>query len=185
MISAALETVLVLAHREAVHRRHGHLTLEHLLFAAAHHPSGEELLRACGADLDRLRADLVKHLESAIERQPPDAGNEPVQTVAFRRVLEQTILHLASAGRDEAGIGDVIAALLSQPKTYAAQALAVQGVTRLDVLNFISHGVAKVPRAEPAPRGDQPQGEGGRETSRSRPSRSTSRIGPAPANSTR
>ena len=145
MISAALETVLVLAHREAVHRRHGHLTLEHLLFAAAHHPSGEEILRACGADLDRLRADLARHLESAIERLAQGAEAEPVQTVAFRRVLEQTILHLASAGREEAGVGDVIAALLAQPKTYAAQVLDAQGVTRLDVLNYISHGVAKVP----------------------------------------
>ena len=71
MISAALETILVLAHREAVHRRHGHLTLEHLLYATAHHPSGEEILRACGADLDRLRADLATYLESAVEQVAP------------------------------------------------------------------------------------------------------------------
>src|SRR5512134_719673 len=98
MINAELEMILVLAHREAVHRRHGHLTLEHLLYAAAHHPAGEEVLRACGADLDRLRADLVRHLEDAIERLPQGADPEPVQTIAFRRVLEQTIMHLASAG---------------------------------------------------------------------------------------
>jgi ATP-dependent Clp protease ATP-binding subunit ClpA len=155
VISAALEMVLVLAHREAVHRRHGHLTLEHLLFAAAHHPSGEEILRACGADLQRLRADLGAHLEQAIERLPQGADPEPVQTVAFRRVLEQTILHLASAGRNEAGVGDAIAALLTQTKTFAAQALDAQGITRLDVLNFISHGVSKVPPAEP----DRPVGQ--------------------------
>ena len=70
MISAALETVLVLAHREAVHRHHGHLTLEHLLFAAAHHPSGEEILRACGADLQQLRTDLAAYLDGSIERLP-------------------------------------------------------------------------------------------------------------------
>ncbi len=166
MISAALEIVLVLAHREAVHRRHGHLTLEHLLFAAAHHPSGEEILRACGADLDRLRADLASHLERALEKLAQGSESEPVQTVAFRRVLEQTILHLASAGREEAGVGDVLAALLAQPKTYAAQALDAQGVTRLDVLNYISHGVAKVPGAAPAPRSDQAHGDGAREVPR-------------------
>ncbi len=166
MISAALETILVLAHREAVHRRHGHLTLEHLLFAAAHHPAGEEILRACGADLDRLRADLVKHLEAAMEQLPPGSESEPVQTVAFRRVLEQTILHLASAGREEAGVGDVFAALLAQPKTYAAQVLEAQGITRLDVLNYISHGVAKVPRTAPEPRGDQPRNDGATEAPR-------------------
>ena len=167
MISAALETVLVLAHREAVHRRHGHLTLEHLLFAAAHHPAGEEILRACGADLERLRADLVKHLEGAIEQLPQGAEPDPVQTVAFRRVLEQTILHLASAGRDEAGVGDVIAALLAQPKTHAAQILGAQGVTRLDVLNYISHGVSKVPGDAPGPRdGQQQQPAGAHEAPR-------------------
>jgi len=166
MISAALEMVLVLAHREAVHRHQGHLTLEHLLFAAAHHPSGEEILLACGADLDRLRADLATYLEGTIERLAPGAASEPVQTVAFRRVLEQTILHLASAGREEAGVGDVLAALLAQPKTYAAQALDAQGVTRLDVLNYISHGVAKVPRADPEPRAAQPPHDDARETPR-------------------
>ncbi len=166
MISAALEMVLVLAHREAVHRRHGHLTLEHLLFAAAHHPAGEEILRACGTDLERLRSDLARHLESAIERLPKGTEPEPAQTVAFRRVLEQTILHLAGAGRDEAGVGDVIAALLAQPKTFAAQALDAQGVTRLDVLNYISHGITKAPRAEPVPRPDRPHRAGDHEPPR-------------------
>ncbi len=149
MIDAALETVLVLAHREAVHRRHGHLTLEHLLFAAAHHPVGEEILRACGADLMRLRAALARHFDEALERLPQGAEPEPVQTLAFRRALEQTLLHLASAGREEAGVGDILAALLGQPKTFAAQCLGDEGVTRLDVLNFISHGIAKVPLERP------------------------------------
>jgi len=166
MLSAALETILVLAHREAVYRRHGHLTLEHLLFAAAHHPAGEDILRACGADLERLRADLTKHLDDALERLPPGTQPEPVQTVAFRRVIEQTILHLASAGRDEASVGDVIAALLAQPKTFAAQLLDAQGINRLDVLNYLSHGVTKVPRAEPAPPGDQPHPAGAQEPAR-------------------
>jgi ATP-dependent Clp protease ATP-binding subunit ClpA len=165
MIDAALETVLVLAHREAVHRRHGHLTLEHLLFAAAHHPAGEEVLRACGADLGPLRADLGRHLDEAHERLPQGAEPEPVQTLAFRRALEQTLLHMASAGGGEAGVGDVLAALLAQPKTYAAQALGAQGVSRLDVLNFISHGIAKFPQGtargdtgEPAEAQPQPAG---------------------------
>jgi len=90
MIDPALETVLVLAHREAVHRRHGHLTLEHLLYAAAHHPVGEEVLRACGADLARLRTELGRHLDQAHERLARGAEPEPTQTLAFRRALEQT-----------------------------------------------------------------------------------------------
>jgi ATP-dependent Clp protease ATP-binding subunit ClpA len=149
MFSAALEMVLNVAVREALARRHGHLTLEHLLFAVAHHPSGEEILRACGVDLARLRADLGRYLEESLERLPKGAEQEPSQTLAFRRVLQAAVLHVQSAGREEASVGDVLAALLQQPKAHAAQLLAAQGVTRLDVLNYISHGVTKVPRAEP------------------------------------
>jgi len=159
VISVELETVLVLAQREAVHRRHGHLTLEHLLFAAAHHPAGEEILRACGADLDGCAPTRAAPRRSA-RAAPPGAEADPVQTVAFRRVLEQTILHLASAGRNEAGLGDALAALLAQPKSFAAQALESQGVTRLDVLNYISHGVAKVPGGEPARQEQAPRHAG-------------------------
>jgi len=81
MFSAALEMVLNVAVREAIARRHGHLTLEHLLYAVANHPAGEEILRACGVDLDRLRADLARYLEDSIERlaqgQRAGAGADP------------------------------------------------------------------------------------------------------------
>jgi ATP-dependent Clp protease ATP-binding subunit ClpA len=152
VLSAALETVLALAHSEAVHRRQGHLTLEHLLFAAAHHPAGEEILRACAVDLPRLRGELERLLGENAERPRDGDGGEPIQTLAFRRVLQAAVLHVQSAGREEAGVGDVLAALLQQPKSRAAQALAEQGVTRLDVLNWISHGVSKVHGAPAAPR---------------------------------
>ncbi len=149
MFSAALEMVLSVAVREALARRHGHLTLEHLLFAVAHHPSGEEILRACGVDLARLRSELGRYLEDSLERLPKGTEHEPSQTLAFRRVLQAAVLHVQSAGREEASVGDVLAALLQQPKAFATQLLAAQGVTRLDVLNYISHGVTKVPRTEP------------------------------------
>jgi ATP-dependent Clp protease ATP-binding subunit ClpA len=156
VLSPALETVLALAHGEAVHRRHGHLTLEHLLFAAAHHPAGEEILRACAVDLDRLRADLERFLEGSVEQVRGGDAGEPVQTLAFRRVLQAALLHVRSAQREEAGVGDALAALLQQPKSHAAQALAAQGVSRLDVLNWVSHGVSKVHGAAPAPGGSAP-----------------------------
>jgi ATP-dependent Clp protease ATP-binding subunit ClpA len=149
MFSAALEMVLSVALREALARRHGHLTLEHLLYAVANHPAGEEILRACGVDLDRLRADLGRYLEESIERLPKAGSQEPSQTLAFRRVLQTAVLHVQSAGREEANVGDILAAILQQPRSQAAQFLSAQGVTRLDVLNYISHGVTKVPRAEP------------------------------------
>jgi ATP-dependent Clp protease ATP-binding subunit ClpA len=145
MFSAALEMVLQVALREALQRRHGHLTLEHLLYAVANHPAGEEILRACGVDLDRLRAELSKLLDEQIEPLPKGKDQEPSQTLAFRRVLQTAVLHVQSAGREEAHVGDVLAAILQQPRSGAAQLLGAQGVTRLDVLNYISHGVTKTP----------------------------------------
>src|SRR5262245_6160035 len=104
MFSVALELVLNVAYREAVTRRHVHLTLEHLLYAVANDPGGEEVLRACGVDLDRLRSDLRKLLEEA-EVLSKGKESEPSQTVAFRRVLQAAVLHVQSAGREEAKVG--------------------------------------------------------------------------------
>ncbi len=137
--------VLNVAFREAVSRRHANLTLEHLLFAVANDPGGEEILRACGVDLERLRGELRRHLEEHEERLPKGKDHEPGQTIAFKRVLQAAVLHVQSAGRDEAKVGDVLAAILQHPKSPAAQLLAAQGVSRLDILNYISHGVSKVP----------------------------------------
>ncbi len=160
MFSVALELVLNVAYREAVSRRHVHLTLEHLLYAVANDPGGEEVLRACGVDLDRLRSDLRRLLEEA-EVLPKGKETEPNQTVAFRRVLQAAVLHVQSAGREEAKVGDVLAALMQQPRSVAAQLLAAQGLTRLDVLNYISHGVTKTPQAPRDPgEGPAPAGVG-------------------------
>ena len=148
MFSPALEAVLHLAFREAISRRHAYLTLEHLLYALAHDPDGERILAACGADLPALRTALGAFMAESIESQRKGDEREPEQTMAFRRVLQTAVLHVQSAQRDEANAGDVLAAILQQPKTHAAQLLAAQGITRLDVLNYISHGVTKTPQAD-------------------------------------
>ena len=145
MFSPALEVVLTVAYREATSRRHTHLTLEHLLYALAHDPDGERILGACGADLPQLRRDLDKYLNDQIEQYSRGQHKEPEQTLAFRRVLQTAVLHVQSAGRQEVQSGDVLAATLQQNRSYAAQLLAAQGVTRLDVLEYITHGVSKVP----------------------------------------
>jgi ATP-dependent Clp protease ATP-binding subunit ClpA len=147
MFSPALEVILNIAFREAISRGHAYLTLEHLLYALAHDPDGERILSACGVDMTKLRRDLDAYLDESIERQRRGSAKDPEQTVAFRRVLQTAILHVQSAQRDEANAGDVLAAMLQQPKSFAAQLLAEQGVTRLDILNFISHGIARVPQA--------------------------------------
>ena len=149
MFSAALEIVLTVAYREATSRRHTHLTLEHLLYALAHDLDGERILAACGADLPQLRKDLDKYLKESVEQFTRGQQKEPEQTLAFRRVLQTAVLHVQSAGRQEVQSGDVLAATLQQ-KSYAAELLAAQGVTRLDVLEYITHGIAKIPPAAPS-----------------------------------
>jgi ATP-dependent Clp protease ATP-binding subunit ClpA len=151
MFSAALEIVLTVAYREATSRRHAHLTLEHLLYALAHDLDGERILAACGADLPQLRKDLDKYLNESVEQYSRGQQKEPEQTLAFRRVLQTAVLHVQSAGRQEVQSGDVLAATLQQNKSFAAQLLAAQGVTRLDVLEYITHGISKVPPAHSAP----------------------------------
>ena len=145
MFSASLELILNVAYREAASRQHTHLTLEHLLYALAHDPEGERILAACGVDLPSLRVTLDEFLSSLETFEKKERSREPAQTLGFRRVLQTAVLHVQSAGKVEVRAGDVLAAILQQPKAYASQLLETQAVTRLDVLNYISHGISKVP----------------------------------------
>jgi ATP-dependent Clp protease ATP-binding subunit ClpA len=151
VFSPALEIVLNIALREAISRRHAYLTLEHLLYALAHDPDGERILGACGADLPALRRALSAYLDESIERLRSGSERAPEQTTAFRRVLQIAILHIQSAQREEANAGDILAAILQQPKSHAAQLLINEGITRLDILNYISHGITKTPHAPEVP----------------------------------
>ena len=170
MFSASVELLLGVAYREATSRRHTHLTLEHLLYVLAHDTEAERILAACGADLPRLRSELDKFLQQNIEQFPRGAQKEPEQTLAFRRALQTAVLHVQSAGKSEVQAGDLLAALLQQNRSYAAQLLEGQGVTRLDVLNYISHGISKVPTPDEPGQEERPatagQGEEGSSTSR-------------------
>jgi ATP-dependent Clp protease ATP-binding subunit ClpA len=147
VFSASLEIVLAIAYREAVSRRHAYLTLEHLLFALAHDQEGERILTACGADLQKLRKELNEYLDTMLEQMKRGREREPEQTAAFRQVLRTAVLHVQSAQRAEVNAGDVLAAMLQQEKSHAAKLLSAQSITRLDVLEYISHGVTKTPRS--------------------------------------
>jgi ATP-dependent Clp protease ATP-binding subunit ClpA len=169
MFSSALEIVLHVAYREAVSRRHAYLTLEHLLYALAHDREGERILQGCSVDLVKLRRDLDDYLKDAVEQLRRGHEREPEQTAAFRRVLQTAVLHVQSAQRPEVNAGDILAALLQQPKSQAARLLEGQGVTRLDVLDFISHGVSKTPdAAETSGEGPATAGGGDEGTSNAR-----------------
>src|SRR5215510_11014760 len=161
MFSASVEVILHIAFREAVARKHAYLTLEHLLYALAHDTDGERILAACGVDLGRLRRNLNLYLDESIERFGRGKEREPEQTAAFRRVLQTAVLHVQSAQRQDAEVGDLLAALLQQPKSHAAQLLAEDGVTRLDILEYISHGISKKSTAPSSPEGAAPGAAGG------------------------
>src|SRR5712692_3969854 len=161
MFSTSVAVVLHIALREAVSRRHAYLTLEHLVYVLAHDADGERILAAVGVDLARLRHDLNAYLDGSIDQMPRgQQPDEPEQTAAFRQVLQTAILHVQAAQRQEANAGDILAALMQQPKTYAARLLAEQGVTRLDILEYISHGVTKAPVAR-TPDEDEPDATAG------------------------
>ncbi|MEO8256201.1 MAG: AAA family ATPase [Acidobacteriota bacterium] len=170
MFSAAVEIVLAIAYREAVSRRHAYVTLEHVLYALAHDSDGERILAACGADLPKLRRDLDAYLNESIEKLGRGHDRQPEQTAAFNRALQTAVLHVQSAQRQEVHAGDLCAAILQQPKTQAARLLADQGMTRLDVLEYISHGITKTPAGGPADRtGPAPAGGAGDEGQASAP----------------
>ncbi len=144
MIQKDLEIALYAAVREAKQRRHEYLTLEHLLYVLCFDETTRSILRHTGADLDQLIRDLDQFLDDQLDRLPSDAVAEPVQTVAFQRVMQRAIMHVRSSGKDEVDGGNVLVALFSEPDSHAVYFLENQGITRLDVVSYISHGVSKL-----------------------------------------
>ncbi|MDK2847252.1 MAG: ATP-dependent Clp protease ATP-binding subunit ClpA [Desulfuromonadales bacterium] len=146
MFAQEVQITFSLAVREAQRRRHEYLTTEHILYAMLLEEHGKDLIAACGGDIEALKGQLEKyfseHLESIVE--DPDAV--PEQTIGLQRVLQRAVLHLHSAGKKEITIGDLLAAMFAEKNAYAVHFLEEQGVSRLDVLNFISHGVTRVSR---------------------------------------
>jgi ATP-dependent Clp protease ATP-binding subunit ClpA len=149
-INRELQLTLQAALREAMSRRHAYLTVEHLLLALAHDQRGAEVLRHSGADVARLKADLERFLRDDLAAEPGDGPVDTGQTLAFHRVVQAALRHAESAERAEVEAGDLIAALFIEPETHAMSLLRAQGVTRLDVLKYISHGISKLPGAPPA-----------------------------------
>ena len=151
MFSQDVQIIFSLAVREAQRRRHEFLTTEHVLYAILFEEGGQELIAACGADAERLRQGLEEFFDRHLEALEPKADATPEQTVGLQRLLQRTVANMHSAGKQEIGLGDVLAAIAEQEHSHAAQLLQAEGVTRLDILNYISHGVVKAPRAEAAP----------------------------------
>ena len=159
-----LQITLQAAWREALARRHAYLTVEHLLYALLHEDRGAEVLRRCGANLDTLKAALRRFFDEDLERQPGDEPVEARQTLAFHRVLQHALQHAESAEKEAVEAGDLLAAIFQEPDSHAVSLLRGEGVSRLDVLRYVSHGIAKLPEPGPeAPGAPQIQGAEGAE----------------------
>ncbi|MCP4003616.1 MAG: ATP-dependent Clp protease ATP-binding subunit ClpA [bacterium] len=144
-ITRELQLTLQAAMREAISRRHEYLTVEHLLYALLHDERGAEVLRHSGANLKRLKGGLEHFLEEEIEAAPGEGPVETLQTLAFHRVIQSAVSHAENAEREEVEAGDMVAAIFQEPEAHAVQLLREQGVTRFDVLKYISHGISKLP----------------------------------------
>ena len=143
MSQRELEMALYAAVREAEKRRHEYVTVEHLLYALAHEPVASDVLYHCGADLVSLRSDLEDFLDSEVQSLPASVDVEPTQTLGFQRVLQRALIHVRSSGKEEIDGGSVLVAVFAEPDSHAVYMLEKHGVTRLDVVAFISHGVSK------------------------------------------
>jgi ATP-dependent Clp protease ATP-binding subunit ClpA len=144
MITKELEATLNRAVSEAMKRRHEFLTLEHVLLALLEDRVAREVIRHCGGDAAKLRRDLEDFLENKMEQMAEGEDHLPEQTPAFQRVLQRAYLQAQGSGQEVIDGGNILAALYQERRSHAVYVLEKQGVTRLDVLRYISHGISKV-----------------------------------------
>ncbi len=167
MIAQELEVSLHMAFVEARQKRHEFITVEHLLLALCDNPSASEVLKACAAKIDELKKALS---DFVMQHTPTVAGSGEVDTqptLGFQRVIQRAILHVQSSGKKEVTGANVLVAIFGEKDSHAVYFLHQKGVTRLDVVNYISHGISKVPQTGPSKQqeseaeGDQDQAQGG------------------------
>ncbi len=148
MLSKELEFTLNQAFKSARERQHEFMTIEHLLLALLDNPAAAQVLRACGADIEQLRRDIDGFLEETTPLIPEDESRETQPTLGFQRVLQRAVFHVQSSEKKEVTGANVLVAIFSEQESQAVYFLDRQSITRLDVVNFISHGISKVPSDE-------------------------------------
>src|SRR5512144_2629879 len=158
-VTKELQLTLQAAVAEAKKRRHEYVTLEHLLHAMTKDKVATEILLACGADLELLARELEEYLDRTLEALP-NRTQEPEQTAAFQRVLQRAAWHVQGSGRTELNAGDVLVAITRERGSHAVYLLEKQGVRRLDILQYISHGIGKDGDEGGEPGEDQPEEPG-------------------------
>jgi len=148
MLSKELEFTLNVAFREAREKRHEFMTVEHLLLALLDNAAAAKVLRACGAEIDKLRAELTTYVNESTPMLPAKDERETQPTLGFQRVLQRAVFHVQSSGKKEVTGANVLVAIFGERESQAVYFLNKQGITRLDVVNYISHGISKVHEEE-------------------------------------
>ncbi|HUJ13304.1 MAG TPA: ATP-dependent Clp protease ATP-binding subunit ClpA [Thermoanaerobaculia bacterium] len=151
MIAKPLQKTFEFALNDAIKRRHEYVTLEHLLYALLHDPEVAKVISECGGDVDLLKKQLDDFMTRTLEQQPDDAEVQPVLTAMLQRVVQYAQLHAQSSGRKEVDTGQMLAALYQAERSQAVYLLRSQGVNKIDILNYLSHGIGKSPAGVPKP----------------------------------
>lgn len=159
MIAQELEVSLHMAFVEARQKRHEFITVEHLLLALMDNPSAIDVLRACGANVEVLRKELSTFIKDHTPRVPGEGDVDTQPTLGFQRVIQRAILHVQSSGKKEVTGANVLVAIFGEKDSHAVYFLNQQSVTRLDMVNYIAHGISKQPQG-PAREEAHPEGEG-------------------------
>ncbi|XQW86858.1 ATP-dependent Clp protease ATP-binding subunit ClpA [Thalassotalea piscium] len=147
MLNKDLEVSLNLAFRQAKESRHEFMTVEHLLLALLDNPSSIDALKACGADLAKIRKELLGFISETTPVIPEgEAERETQPTLGFQRVLQRAVFHVQSSGKSEVNGANVLVAIFSEQESQAAYFLKKSDISRLDIVNYISHGIAKIER---------------------------------------
>ena len=144
MLSKELEFTLNQAFNEAREKRYEFMTVEHLLLSLTDNPTAAEVLRACGIDLEELKKELKNFLEETTPVLGPNDLRETQPTLGFQRVLQRAVLHVQSSGHDEVTGANVLVAIYSEQESQAVYFLNKQNISRLDIVNYISHGISKI-----------------------------------------
>ncbi|MEE8263051.1 MAG: Clp protease N-terminal domain-containing protein, partial [Gammaproteobacteria bacterium] len=148
MLSKELEYTLNVAFKEAREKRHEFMTVEHLLLVLLDNPTAATVLRACGADLQALRKDLEDYLTENFPELPEDDDRDTQPTLGFQRVLQRAVFHVQSSGGQEVTGANVLVAIFGERESHAVYFLSKQNIARIDVVNYISHGITKVSEDE-------------------------------------
>lgn len=164
MLNKDLEITLNEAFKQAREQHHEFMTVEHLLLALLDNPAAVEVLKACGGNIEILRKDLATFLDETTPLLPPSDERETQPTLGFQRVLQRAVFHVQSSGKQEVSGANVLVAIFSEQESQAVYFLKKQDITRLEVVNFLSHGITKVREEEQLDRenlGDEEQTEDG------------------------